>query len=361
MSFRTISPNKKKRVHIGHHFYGAGNIGDDLMLAGFLACLKHFKELPTLTCSIPFDRSIQQARYPEITWLPYDRSSRELAIRNCSVWLGLGGSTFETDTGDWMLEHMRQELELCKKYRKPMFFLSVGVNNNDALQHPCYHEVLDYAECFWTRGEAAYATLLEAFPADKFHVGGDLSNLFLSGVKWPEPRVNSLGWIIHVDNQALIDTSTLAGLIERMDGMEQFWLVQEIRKLDGSELFYYDRLRGHHDMPLCVPDYAAASTELLLQNWPACSLVITSRFHGTLISAWRGVPLVVLERNDKLKGIASALGCASIRELKCIDSCMHAIELARPVERRILEQHTELAWRSCAEWLTMAGIIRRHS
>ena len=27
------------RVHIGHHFYGTGNIGDDLMMAGFLEAL----------------------------------------------------------------------------------------------------------------------------------------------------------------------------------------------------------------------------------------------------------------------------------------------------------------------------------
>ena len=25
------------RIHLGHHFYGAGNLGDDFMLAGFLA------------------------------------------------------------------------------------------------------------------------------------------------------------------------------------------------------------------------------------------------------------------------------------------------------------------------------------
>ena len=30
MSFRPL------RLHIGHHFFGAGNVGDDLMLAGFL-------------------------------------------------------------------------------------------------------------------------------------------------------------------------------------------------------------------------------------------------------------------------------------------------------------------------------------
>ena len=28
------------RIHLGHHFYGAGNLGDDLMLEGFLRALE---------------------------------------------------------------------------------------------------------------------------------------------------------------------------------------------------------------------------------------------------------------------------------------------------------------------------------
>jgi hypothetical protein len=124
------------RIHIGHHFYGAGNLGDDLMLAGFLRAWSAFGGATPLTCATPFDRAGQERRFPQVAWLPYDHETREQAIRECSVWLGLGGPAFETISGPWMMEHLEVELELCRRHGKPMFFLCVGVSNPEALADP---------------------------------------------------------------------------------------------------------------------------------------------------------------------------------------------------------------------------------
>ena len=53
------------RLHVGHHFYGAGNLGDDLMLAGLLAAAAErfgLSSAPQFTCCIPFDPAPQRLR-----------------------------------------------------------------------------------------------------------------------------------------------------------------------------------------------------------------------------------------------------------------------------------------------------------
>ena len=51
------------RVHIGHHFYGAGNFGDDIMLAGFLTALFDKDVKIHLTCCTPFDIESQRQSF----------------------------------------------------------------------------------------------------------------------------------------------------------------------------------------------------------------------------------------------------------------------------------------------------------
>src|SRR5262245_9671031 len=119
-------------IHIGHHFFGAGNFGDDLMLQGFLDACAGRED--TFTCCMPFGS--QHRRFPRVEWRSYEAAAREQSVRDCDVWLGLGGTPFQSDSGPWFLEHLAEELELCRRFRKPMYFLGVGVGNREALADP---------------------------------------------------------------------------------------------------------------------------------------------------------------------------------------------------------------------------------
>ena len=87
------------RIHLGHHFYGAGNLGDDFMLAGFLGAMRAIEPDATFTCCVPFPLDPLQRRFPSVNWLAYENTERARSIERCDFWLGVGGSPFPLHLG----------------------------------------------------------------------------------------------------------------------------------------------------------------------------------------------------------------------------------------------------------------------
>lgn len=340
------------RVHIGHHFYGAGNFGDDLMLAGFLQTWRQRGMQATLTCSTPFDRLAQQRRFPEVSWLPYDLEARTHAIRHCTVWLGLGGPAFETVSGDWMLEHLETDRRLCERFGKPMYLLCAGVSNREALLDPRARALLEQVEHVWTRDADVAEWLREVCDESRITAGADLAHLFLAGIEHARPREGHLSWLLHFDDSSLLRMDALNTAIELCADHKQSWLVQEIRELAGSELATFRALApdARARLELCAPDYANASMAELLHAWPADASVVTSRFHGALIAAWRGAHIVVVERDDKLRAAARMLGCLSLPAMHDAMAIRQALSMARPVLPVVLRHQRDLALQCCLDF-----------
>src|SRR4051812_15245289 len=106
------------------------------MLAGFLSALRQLAPQATVTCCVPFAREPLAQRFPEITWLSYDDDQRARAIRGCDVWLGLGGSPFQSSLSRWFLDHLIAEAAACAREKKPMFFLGIGLQGTNDLASP---------------------------------------------------------------------------------------------------------------------------------------------------------------------------------------------------------------------------------
>src|SRR5688572_19983108 len=109
-----------QRFHIGHHFFGSGNVGDDLMLAGFLQGVAGAAPVRT-SCASPFAAG-QRKRFPQVQWADYSPQSRAAAVEACDAWVGVGGTPFQVVVGTWFLDHLAEEVALCRRYGKPMFF-----------------------------------------------------------------------------------------------------------------------------------------------------------------------------------------------------------------------------------------------
>ena len=69
------------RLVIGPNFFGAGNFGDDLMLAGFLEQMPSGTSIG-ITAFTPHDIESQRRRFPAVAWFPDEDDAREAALRD---------------------------------------------------------------------------------------------------------------------------------------------------------------------------------------------------------------------------------------------------------------------------------------
>jgi len=196
------------KVHIGHHFYGADNIGDDLMLAGFLQALPTNAVDLRFSCCSPFDLESQKRRSPQIEWLPYSPEVRQAAIAASDCWLGFGDTSFQSDTGEWFVDHLANEALWCKQRKLPMWFLGVGVNNREVFDLPQTKFLLDWVEGIWTRDVVSANYIADYFPRSKIRLGADLANIYLryrATNLHCAAREMSVGLCLHFESRAKFD------------------------------------------------------------------------------------------------------------------------------------------------------------
>ncbi len=337
----------KLHVHIGHHFFGAGNLGDDLMLAGFLAAARPaWLETVALTCCIPHDADSQRRRFPEIEWLPYDDATRAEAVARCDVWLGLGDTPFQIVVGPWFLEHLIQEAAACRRHGKEMYYLGVGVNEREAVEDPRLRLLLGQAEKVWTRDADSAALLRPLAGPGKISVGADLAHVALAAMAFGPPEPDTLGLLLNFEDPGQYRPEQIAALIERSPASRVAWLAQEVRPLAGSETALESQLpaTARERLDFRTPDYARAATpDALLDAWGTPSMLFTSRYHGALIGAWMGCRTVAFARSAKVSGGARQLGLPLVSDFGGTDEILQTLATAAPVPRPLLQAHAELA------------------
>lgn len=342
---------ERRRLHIGHHFFGSGNIGDDLMLAGFLELARTWLPDFTFTCSTPFDRACQARRFPAVEWLPYEPAIRAAAVAACDAWLGAGDTPFQTDVGTWFLDHLAEDADTCRRFAKPMFFLGVGVNNREALTHPHARAVIDQAAHIWTRDAQATAWLREAGDPARISQGADLAHVHLAQRRAPPREPGTLAFLLNFENRDAFTIDAIVAVMENTPAWRHRWLVQEVRPLDGSEREILARLPDtvRNRLDVRCPDYALDSLTTLVDGWGTPELLVTSRYHGALVGAWAGSRTLIVERNDKLSGLAAQLSCRRVSDLRADPGVLGTRYSAAEIDRDILRGLAGAAARSGQE------------
>lgn len=353
------SGDRRLYVHIGVNFFGAGNLGDDLMLAGFLTALGPRVERLALTCCTPYDLASQRRRFPAITWLPDDRATRRQALADADIWLALGDTPFQLLSGTWMRDHLTAQLDDVARRALPMFYLGVGTEGDEVFADPFFRALAAGAERIWCR-DGASARRLSLHASSEVAIGADLCHAYLGHrEKWPEwhggPGASpaDLGLVIAFESADRFDPDAVTAALG--GAAAPVWLVQEVRAFAGSERHGLARLAAptRRRLSVAAPDYAGAPhLAALLAAWPRCEIVASSRYHALCIHAWRGSRLVAVQRSGKIGGIAEdfAVPHADLAGLAA------ALPEARPVAPTHLDALAEAARAMVDDFCRVVGL-----
>jgi Polysaccharide pyruvyl transferase len=293
-------------IFVGQNFFGAGNFGDDLTLAGFLNVAARHPEV-TVTACTAHDLAACRYRFPEVRWLADEPALREDAVRQADVWLGLGDTPFQLESGPWLLEHNDRERRRCAALGKPMYLLGVGCESRAAVADPRSRSLLAAVQHVWTRDEFTAATLRPFVEASRLSAGADTAHLTFDGTgARPDREPGVVGLLLAFERREQFDLDELARLIARRPAGRMRWLVQEQRVLPYLERWILEHLAPEARSRLAVTDlaYATSSTDDYLRAFGAPEATITSRYHGALVAAWHGSKVLAVLRSAKLRGIA---------------------------------------------------------
>lgn len=324
-------------LHIGFDFWGAGNMGDDLMLAGF----QHWIDAQGLDWKISalcgHDINAMRLRFPRIEWHHSDPSSRAEALAKADTWIGLGGGVFQIEVGTWILDQMLSAMRDAKARGIPAYLVGVGVNNREALLTTQAQEISKMAAGIWLRDQTCLDLALDCgFSTENTALGADTAHLYFATHRIPRRRPDT-ALMIHADLPSL-SPETFESAKDK-DMSPWAWVCQEVRPIPDSESLIFEKLRPKIGTKVSFvrPDYATASIEELHQNMASWERVLSCRFHTSLAAAWSGAKLAIFERNDKLRAARQDLNCERCGTLGDAQEINRALTAAHPVEETRLQ------------------------
>lgn len=297
------------RIHLGHHFYGAGNIGDDFMMAGFLAAAAEFAPDATFTSSVPFDRSSLGRRFPDVEWLDYTDAIRRDCIERCDVWLGIGGSPFQSAQSTWFIDHLLRDAAWCAQHRKPMYFLGVGVQSDEELERTDVIRLLEESSGIWTRDQASSRRLSLRSDAIRVRLGADLAHLYFQSNAPAAAKRGRLTAVINTDFAGWPGQQDFLRAARTLEVSDRVWLAQETRSLAGAEKLLFEEIpeQERSEWRLVDPQAQFQTLNRITADWPSGEWTVTSRHHTAIAAAWAGSKLLILPINAKLRSTAEEM------------------------------------------------------
>jgi len=343
-----------KSIHIGHHFFGSGNVGDDFVLSALLLALKG--KHVNITCCVPFDVEPLRSRYPTIKWFSYTLENRETAIRECDIWLGLGGSPFQCEVSDWFVSHLKEEASFCRKFKKSMFFLGIGGQDTLAYENADLIKIMSQSESIWTRDELTYLALKKSHSSVRH--GSDLSHILFDAHTLPQAASGRLTTALNFDYKTWNNMSDNIQALEALKPKERIWMAQESREIPGAEKSLFNILPEKLKLLWTLNQNASPfeSVKDIISKWPSGEWLLSSRYHTTLASAWSGSKTVVLETNVKLKSAAIDCGFELVKVNANSNDLLKAFYRAQPADIKRMKNHATTAKNCVKEFCSLVNI-----
>lgn len=345
---------------MGFDFYGAGNVGDDLMIQGFLDALEDTRQLH-LSCSLPKTRVLsQRRRFQRINWYSSSSTERFENFSSNSFWIGVGGTPFQASYGPWLLNRIKSDFDTIPHAKK--YMLGVGCEKEVSREKQLAKEIADQLELIWTRDEASRDVLVNMLRVDpsKVRLGSDLANISLATIFSTKNMGLSADRTIGIayfsrkdrceDRQAFRRfTDSLPGSIIPV------FIANDVRE-KGQEWETFKAIFGpwrritRRRPEFIVPDYMAPAVGDLVRHFKRFDAVMANRYHALLTAAWAGCRLAALGRSSKIRFLASELDIPLIESPYTVESLRKGYADAKSVPRGVLESKFAAAQRSVMEF-----------
>lgn len=337
------------KIFLSFDFYGAGNIGDDLMLEGFLQGIdnKHIE----LYCSIPRNSSHQELRFPQIKFA--ERKSRYDIAGQCPVWIGVGDTPVQVKSNEWFLKKLLRDSDFIKDKDISYFFIGIGAEKEALREKNFFMEALKDINHIWTRDESTTEFLVKelSLSPDKVSTSSDLANIALNKI-FLRKDINQLkkykydiGLCYYDEDIDLINLQELKSFLKELQLKNRNILIFG-NDVNNKGLFEYQLYKKmfkpferlfNNSIEYYQPDYCnLKTTKELVNHYSECEIIIASRYHALLTAAWAGCKVVSIERSSKVSALAEELGIHEVKKPFTSDKLFLSLEEAKKVDRNIL-------------------------
>jgi hypothetical protein len=345
------------KLLMGFDYCGAGNIGDDLMIGGFLRALERLglADRMELFSFCYGDPASQRRRFPQVNWI--DRRERENWINNpvlrgVDCWAGVADTPMQATGGMWLIDRMFADLPHLPRFAQKLL-ISVGAETEALPLRARLGRIVEMFERISTRDEMSLGVFhgLGANPS-RCRAGADLAHLTLQEIagKAPAPpaREFDLGIIVAGDTLSAPDVDVIGDFILQAPARVAF-IANETRLQKNFERGIHARLVERHGRrmldaaELIVPDYEQDSVAHLAAPVSRCRVVLSSRYHGALAAAWMGCDLGIIARSSKVLAAATDLQVPFISPPLSLAGLQGLLAQAIPVRPRVLADLAEKA------------------
>jgi Polysaccharide pyruvyl transferase len=332
-------------LFLAFDFFGAGNLGDDLMLAGLLRGLEELGHRvgddaargdaqPRIIGVSAHDLPSQARRFPSIQWLaPVEACQHwESHDPGAWAWVGVGGTPFQVLSGPWMAQFLTEQSVMWSRFARRVM-IGIGAEREAADDAAVYAPLARQMDLIVTRDDATAELLRTKFDVwpDRVLAAADLGHLAFP-LAFPlepprafpmsidRPRTHGLGVIAASYTLARHEVEALGEWIrdrsvDRIaDSRRVAWLVNDVRLAQGMERHALGVLADRFGsdwrarVRLCVPPYEDGTITELLEPTASCQTVLSARYHGLLASAWLGARVAGFGGASKVSALARDLG-----------------------------------------------------
>jgi ADP-heptose:LPS heptosyltransferase len=343
-------PGRTLRIVSVADYFGAGNIGDDLMVEGLLHLLVEAEARGAgpfeLVLLCPHRLVSQMRRFPQVTWCR-PGVGYFAALADADLMMLPGDTPFMPEAWVWDAVPPR----VAAGGSCPLLCLAVGAEEPAEKQLPAARDLLRQA-CFTTARDATSVDVLRTLApesADRIEEGADLANLTLRrlfrhrGLP-TDARPIPLALLWYAESTSAADISGLRTFVNRRaPGDWPVFLSHEYRL--EYEYAHFRQLfpRGHPRPRFIRPRYSATDMDALVAPYREIGTVVASRYHALLAAAWAGCRVAALPRSLKVVGLARSLEIPLVAAPISADELERAVGEARTISRAKLDDLAERA------------------